>query len=110
MARRYHAEEEVERVPAGGGYDEWFDVRTYATLGDALRAGQYKTNAERTTGLLTMMIADWSLTDASGQKLPVNEATVAGLKGELLAPVLEKLGAMTEAFLALASAIKSAMS
>lgn len=109
MPKRYIESEELERVPAGGGYEEWFDLRSFATLGAVKEIGRATNNLDRASMLLAAMIADWSLVDADGNKLPITPESIDQVKGELLEPLWGRVGALSESFLALASVIKSSM-
>ena len=122
--KRYVSGSATERVPAGGGYDEWFEIRLVPELGTALdvsMTGQDGTkpdhelsdaenavreeqaNKARTSALFASMIIDWSLVGADGNKLPINAVTVRNLDLDLAAPIMPYLEAYANAFLVLRS-------
>ena len=101
--KRYVSGSVTERVPAGGGYDEWFEIRKAPKFGATLDLSATGTDAERRDELFASMIADWSLTDEAGQKLPINAVTVRNLDLDLAAPIMPYLEAYANAFLVLRS-------
>lgn len=113
MGKRYNPADEIERVPAGGDYDEWFDVRKGATLGSVMNSYQSSDPKARITNMLCALIAAWSLTDG-GQAdpehprvLPITPEIIADLPVEMLEPLMNRFEALTDSFLALASATRS---
>lgn len=94
---RYSQQAAVVRVPAGGGFTEWFDVYPRMTVGMRLARDEQKTAADRAAVVLAMAIRDWSLVDDHEVKLPITAETCKGLDEDLIAPVWEVL---SEGFLA----------
>ena len=87
---------EVVRVPAGGGFDEWIDIRRPAMehfertqlrlIGDDSRLIRLH--------MAALIIVDWSLTDESGDKLPITFDEIASGDAEMsaiLEPVLDRV-------------------
>lgn len=89
---------EVERLTAGGGFDEdWIDVKrpTLEMYERVLMRGNDDNRPLMRLQLAALMVADWSFVDEAGQKLPIKYETVAGADEELaraLAPLVERAG------------------
>jgi len=106
MDKRYIPEDEIVRVPAGGGYKEWFDVLPFATLGNTFDSARYTDPRERVAALICGILVDWSLINKAGEKLPITPQVVMRLKSELIEPLMAQLTGLTESFLSLTSAIQ----
>lgn len=107
--KRYSRQSLIERVGAGGGYDEWFDLRVSPTVGGVLDLSESsgQGDASRVATLLHSLIVDWSLTDEAGNKLPITVDNVRALPVDMTMPMFERVNKLSESFLALGSLLTS---
>lgn len=101
---RYSAKAAIVRVPAGGGFDEWFDVYPRMTVGMRLARDEQATAADRAAVVLAMAIRDWSIVDEHGAKVAITAEACKGLDEDMIAPVW---GVLSEGFLAQAQKSQS---
>ncbi len=99
MAIYIHGKPKTERIYGLGEYsEEWVDVRrlTWADMNEIQKRGdEFKGDNNK---LVVYMIAAFSLTDMSGNPLPVSIETLQDLPAEIVTPVVTRIN---ELFLAL---------
>lgn len=79
-----YGKSQIKRVFGMGDYaDQWIDVRR-ATTRDAISLAGGKGNTE----ILAMLIADWSIIDEKGEKVPVSAEVLNELPIEISVPAL----------------------
>jgi hypothetical protein len=92
-----YGKSQIKRVFGIGDYaDQWIDVRR-ATERDVRFAG-----GKGNTEILAMLIADWSIVDEDGQKVPVSADVLSELPIEISVPALNYCNEIFLPFTALA--------
>lgn len=98
MAKYIYGKPQSTRVAGGGEYsDEWIEIRR-VKWDDAQRMSG-ATEAEQKNALIPFIV-DWSITDESGAKVPINVETMAELPIEIVLPAIQYFN---ELFLGLAA-------
>lgn len=84
----------TERIAAGGGFEEWFEVATTVTTGDFIEARRQavsEDNMEMGMRLMARLVRTWSLQDAAGAPVPITYDAILALPWPLVEPVFNKI-------------------
>jgi hypothetical protein len=80
----------TERIAAGGGFEEWFEVATTVTTGDFIEARRSSTSEdsmEMGMRLMARLVRAWSMQDAAGAPVPITYEAILALPWPLVEPV-----------------------